>query len=312
VDVNVHPAKAEVKFLSERQVFDAVYFAVKAALSGAEAPAPAPARGVFFTREQERIAPPVNLEFSDFLRQAGLSPAAPAAPAGPEPAEAGGMPLFSPQTHYRSYAPAAVLPRPGPQPEAAAGAGGDDFLILGEVFRLYVLVQRKDELVIIDKHAAHERIIYERIKGEGWSVPCQRLITPAVFSPDPGSYDILLQNLDLLTELGYEAEDFGDGSLLIRGVPADVGADDAEGTLAEIAVRLGENRRSPLPEKREELIYTLACHAAVRAGSKSSPQEMQALCARVLQMKDIKYCPHGRPVCFRMTRGELERQFKRT
>ena len=185
------------------------------------------------------------------------------------------------------------------------------FRYIGEVFRTYILVEEGDELILIDKHAAHERINFERLLQQGTTVLGQTLLEPRTCRLDREEAALLTEHRDLLLSLGYDLEDFGEGDLLLRQIPSDIEASDAEAALSEIAGHL-QNGRLDTPERlRDEALHTIACKAAIKAGYITDPVELRQLAATVLSRDDLKYCPHGRPICTVITKKQMEKQFKR-
>lgn len=182
--------------------------------------------------------------------------------------------------------------------------------IAGEVLRTYIVCESEEGSVfLIDKHAAHERMNFDRLKAALEPPMRQALLTPAAVDLGREDGALLLENLPLLEEFGFACEDFGGGSVLVREVPADLDAEDVTATLEEIAGKL-RSGRSPA-ERREQLLHTMACKAAIKGGWKSGPEELRVLVAKV-QSGEVKYCPHGRPVAVKLTKYELEKMFKRT
>ena len=181
--------------------------------------------------------------------------------------------------------------------------------IAGEVLHTYIVCESEDGCVwLIDKHAAHERVNFDRLKAAREPVMRQTLLQPvaAELSREDGA--LLLENLELLEQFGFACEDFGDGAVLVREVPADIDAGDTVSTLEELA----ENLRSgkSLEEKRENLLHTMACKAAIKGGWTSDVSELRVLVEKV-QSGEVRYCPHGRPVAVKLTKYELEKMFKR-
>ena len=180
---------------------------------------------------------------------------------------------------------------------------------VGEILRTYLICEDDlGDVWLIDKHAAHERIHFDRLKAAREPPMRQTLLTPAVAELEREEGALLLENLPLLEEFGFACEDFGDGALLVREVPADIRAEDTIPALEEFAEAL-RTRRSP-EEHREALLHTMACKAAVKGGSQSSPEELRALVGKV-QSGEVRFCPHGRPVAVKLTKRELEKMFKR-
>ncbi len=435
VDVNVHPAKTEIRFARENDVFDAVYRTVRAALA-------APGSGE--CRFTVGHAAPGAAE-TDAAETDAAGPAGPAIPASPRPVQhfntlsaaeyralqklagpvgaralpggksasgtaeilaarrggypsaslAGGLPLRQEHAAYavpapdalpggepcagdappavRSFAPADAaeqgldllpdLPEAGTPPEQdgpfAAGApssglpGAEDPLLaagaaeeppqaaaddaneiplsalpapeqtsllpagaeplryVGEVFRTYIMTERGSELCLIDKHAAHERLLFEELARNYGGVASQLLLVPVQVNLSAEEKQAVLQNLPLLADAGVEAEDYGGSTVIVRSVPADVAVDDVEDMLVELAAHLAAGGRDALREKTEWVLHSIACRAAIKAGDKTDPTQLLALATRILDGTVPPFCPHGRPCVLKITRKELEKQFGR-
>ena len=335
VDVNVHPAKTVVKFVSDKTVFDAVYHTVTSALDEEGRP-PKPAEKPFFqamTAAEFRARPdtpaPKNAVELPAGRAIGSAPArtytpvpapAPAAPVpevrdvAPEPGKAFTAPTARPGTVYHITPPTAA---PEPEPEQQAIEMPDvpvreeaPWRIAGEVLKTYIICEDGDGAVwLIDKHAAHERVRFDALKASPVPPMEQQLLTPAAVTLSGEEYGAVLENLPLLERCGFRCEDFGDGTVLVRALPGDVPAAEAASTLEEMAQKLLLQRADP-ETLRDELLHTIACKSAIKAGMTSDVTELAALVRRV-QSGEIRYCPHGRPVAARLTRYELEKMFKR-
>ena len=337
VDVNVHPAKTVVKFVSDKTVFDAVYHTVTSALDEEGRP-PKPAEKPFFqamTAAEFRARPdapaPKNAVELPAGRAIGSAPArtytpvpapvpASAAPVpevrdvAPEPGKAFTAPTARPGTVYHITPPAAA---PEPEPEQQAIEMPDvpvreeaPWRIAGEVLKTYIICEDGDGAVwLIDKHAAHERVRFDALKASPVPPMEQQLLTPAAVTLSGEEYSAVLENLPLLERCGFRCEDFGDGTVLVRALPDDVPAAEAASTLEEMAQKLLLQRADP-ETLRDELLHTIACKSAIKAGMTSDVTELAALVRRV-QSGEIRYCPHGRPVAAKLTRYELEKMFKR-
>ena len=197
-----------------------------------------------------------------------------------------------------------------PLPLAGVEAG-PTFRYIGEAFRTYVLVEQGENLILIDKHAAHERMNFERLLAQGTTVVGQTLLQPLTSRFDREEAALLLEHRELLLRLGYDVDDLGEGDLLLRQIPSDVSASDAAATLSEIAGHLRDGRLDTPTRLRDEALHTIACKAAIKAGYITDPAELQRLAAEVLRRDDLKYCPHGRPVCTVISKREMEKQFRR-
>lgn len=339
VDVNVHPAKTVVKFVSDKTVFDAVYHTVTSALDEEGRP-PKPAEKPFFqamTAAEFRARPdtpaPKNAVELPAGRAIGSAPArtytpvpapvpAPAAPVpevrdvAPEPGKAFTAPTARPGTVYHITPPtAAAAPEPEPEQQAielpdVPAREEAPWRIAGEVLKTYIICEDGDGAVwLIDKHAAHERVRFDALKASPVPPMEQQLLTPAAVTLSGEEYSAVLENLPLLERCGFRCEDFGDGTVLVRALPDDVPAAEAASTLEEMAQKLLLQRADP-ETLRDELLHTIACKSAIKAGMTSDVTELAALVRRV-QSGEIRYCPHGRPVAARLTRYELEKMFKR-
>ena len=174
-----------------------------------------------------------------------------------------------------------------------------------------MVVEQGEQVHLIDKHAAHERMQFDRMKAAGYRPMSQTLLTPVVFTPAPEEGEVLLEQLPLLAQFGFVCEEFGGGALVIRAMPDDLDPGQGEAALSEIAGQLLSQGRADPEAARDALLHTMACKAAVKGGQKNSPQELLVV-ARAVLSGQVKYCPHGRPVAITLSRGELERQFKRS
>lgn len=183
---------------------------------------------------------------------------------------------------------------------------------VGEAFSTYMILEYgKDTLLFIDKHAAHERLIYERLKRECGKSCGQLLLEPVTVTLDKSDYDAILLNLPVMAESGFDIDDFGLGTVVVRSAPQTVEREDIADTVIEMAGYLAKNKRDIITEKMDWLFKNVACRSAIKAGNKSSERELMDLARKLMENPDVKYCPHGRPVCFTMTRHELEKRFMR-
>ena len=421
VDVNVHPAKTEVRFARENDIFDLVYHAVKLALSQ---PGTGERQFVFDSEKENNVsskrensenkeenavknnnftglsavisgqAEPGSLPHPE---EKTLRPAAPAAsvtprttqPSAPErdilplpvkaPEKAApasehtwttvaafeplpmNAALHSPEPpqkesilepppfrvassesqldieadidlpdvtrdHMAAWEPVSEEPERPPLPEASdepqqsadpeqlgfdVQDGPEPLRYVGEIFRTYILAERGDEICIIDKHAAHERQLFEKLAAHYGDVPSQLLLEPLVVELSAEEKTALLANLDLLESAGLEVSDFGGSSVCLRSVPADVEQSSAEDLLVELAAKLAHGSRDALNERTEWVLHSISCRAAIKAGDHTSPQELMALAEKILSGEVPPFCPHGRPCVLKLTRKELEKQFGR-
>ncbi len=346
VDVNVHPTKTEVKFVSERRVFDAVYYAVKSTLEGdktrpaAVVAKPAPVDTV--TPNQLKMAgapacmPPLQTSLLTEIPTPKLplhdftAPKASAMYSGAAAKQ--WTPASAPRVAAMCGGPAVKQEAPAPAPKAAAVYASPaaekavpvslvepepeppeevlPWRVVGEVLNTYIIVEQRDTVLLIDKHAAHERVNFDRLKAQDYHPMVQTLLAPLVFTPPAEEAATLLQSLPLLGQFGFEVEDFGGGSLVVREAPFDVDVGDMEDTLLEIAAKLLTTGRADPSAARDAVMHTVACKAAVKGGQKNGHEELVKV-AHAVMSGQVKYCPHGRPVAIELTKGQLEKQFKR-
>ena len=341
VDVNVHPAKTEVKFLSEREAFDAVHYAVLSTLSRAagrpewkapekkQEPAPRP------QAQPKAVQPPKpgfyqTMQASEYRRQAAQQPAVkPAQPVLASPVQ---LPRSEPAPVQQTFvlpkqeAKSEVKPelkievRPEPKPEPVKTpepqqqtlpVPEEPFRIIGEALHTYIIVEQGEAVLFLDKHAAHERIRFEALKKEDHPIMAQLLLAPVSAELSREEAAAVLENKALLERCGFETEDFGGGDVLIRQIPSDVDVEDAKALLQELAGDLLAGKTLDPDSLRDNLLHTIACKSAIKAGWQTSDEELRRLVQEVLSRDDIKYCPHGRPVCVTLTKRQLEKQFKR-
>ena len=185
------------------------------------------------------------------------------------------------------------------------------FQLVGEVFDTYLIVTVGQKMLVIDKHAAHERMHFDRLKAEGYEAMSQTLLKPIILAIREEAGSVLLDQMDLLTEFGFDVDTFGDNSLIVRAVPFDLEPSQAEDTLLELAETLLHGRRAAPQSVRDQMLRTMACKLAIKGGQKQTMQELMVVAAAVVQGQ-VKTCPHGRPVAIELTRQELEKQFKRS
>ena len=180
---------------------------------------------------------------------------------------------------------------------------------IGEAFSTYVIVQKGETLYLIDKHAAHERIIFNRLKSEQEATP-QLLLAPQQIVLRKDEYALITESAELLLKAGFEIEDYGDSTVLVRAIPSVLSGENIESLVTEIAASLAEKNAVEI-ERLERIFETVACRSAVKAGNLSSAKELKVLAETVLSSKDIMYCPHGRPVAIELKKREIEKQFGR-
>ena len=184
--------------------------------------------------------------------------------------------------------------------------------MVGELYRSYILVEQGDEAFLIDKHAAHERILFEKLRLNPTDITSQSLLSPIPVRLRADGAAQLLVKTELLESLGFEIEEFGENTLLVRRVPMDLAESDVADTLLQMADDLLSGRDADTDTVRDELLHTMACKAAIKAGWKTDEKELLALVKEVMGRDELKYCPHGRPICITLSKKQLEKQFKRS
>ena len=321
VDVNVHPTKNEVKFSHEKRVFDAVYYAALAAVTGEDR-----TMEMDLTRgTQKKLAPtpPPRPEPPAPAHRAAPEPSGAASVRSPEPVYHGARPtsrytvvqeVFTPTARAeRPAAPTARTATPAPVPEQTtlfeepSAPKTAKARLVGEVMKTYIVAERGDAMLLIDKHAAHERMNFDRLKAEGRRIMSQTLLAPEPWHPSREDLEAVGENAELLAELGFELETFGEEDVIVRGVPDTLDPAQTVPALEEICEKLRRGSRDLI---RDDILHTIACKAAIKAGWDTDPAELQVLVDKVAS-GEIKYCPHGRPVAVELTRKELDKQFSR-
>ena len=346
VDVNVHPAKTEVKFLNEKAIFDAVHYAVLSAL-GKSAAKPEMMLPERKPEPQKTAAAAVKPDFyktmqaEEYRRLVSHTPAkkTPAAekpappvqtalrmPASAKPASVLAsqvqLPAREPEKPAEAAASAPVKQTPAPEPPKPVPAQEPEqqampieeipYRVIGEVLDTYIIVEQGEAVLFIDKHAAHERINFERLKAEGSAVMGQLLLAPLPAALGREEAAAVLENAKLLSDCGFEVDDFGGGDLVIRQIPAEVSEADAPALLQTLAGDLLAGKHLNPADLRDSLLHSIACKAAIKAGWHTEQTEREYLVKQVLTRDDIRFCPHGRPVCIQLTNKQLEKQFRRT
>lgn len=352
VDVNVHPAKTEVKFSQEKPVFEAVYVACKNAIMANDnmphiehkekKPSAASPQELAPVYEQQRfaVAKPVAQpaasakadddvpDLEDFLvavppraqkpRSFGMYVAAPRILQDEtEPRLTGRVNvednrLFSQfdKPEKAPAAPTALSTAPQQAPERQQLEPLDTGArVIGECFNTYLIAEDKDGLILIDKHAAHERILFNKLRVET-EMPQQELLTPVVVELTGEEAAAIQSQIEDIRKAGFTIDPFGENSFAVRSVPAYLDSGDVPGVISELAEK-AMNSRATVPDRLDDLIHTVACKAAIKAGKATSLTELQDLCDRVLGDDNVRSCPHGRPTMIRLTKYELDKLFKR-
>jgi len=346
VDVNVHPAKTVVKFVNERAVFSAVHHTIRDVLDAAGQPAATPS--VSIPTVPGKPATAASQPREDFyqtmdaktfrekavkrepIKKTGpvstvrLSDTAPRHVSAPPPialtSELGGHLTFHDSARPARQPRQALDPTPqftvhtlAAPPEAEQAAMMDKpapWRFAGEVLHTYIIAEDGEDIWLIDKHAAHERINFDRLKANPEPVMRQQLLAPLAVDLPGEQYAVLIENLSLLEEFGFEAEDFGSGCIMVRAIPSDIDTGLVRETLEMLAEKILTGGSADPSAARDAMLHTMACKAAIKGGWTSDPAELKVLIAKV-QSGEVQYCPHGRPVKVKISRYEIEKMFKR-
>ena len=216
----------------------------------------------------------------------------------------------APTEPEQTVEPIAEPEAPG-EPKPLIDIDENYYKYIGEAFNTYIILQKNDkELLLIDKHAAHERIIFEKLKKDKGSGYSQLLLEPITVTLNKIDYTAVTRSLDIFSEAGFDIEDFGSGTVIVRSAPQYLPAEDIESSVIEMAGYLSENKKEIRSEKMEWIYANVSCRAAIKGGNRSTERELIEL-VRQVEDEDIRRCPHGRPVSLVLTKRELERMFGR-
>ena len=337
VDVNVHPSKTEVRFANEKLIFNAVYYCAKSALQQGDTrvqanfkqkvgrqfmPKPNEGRQIKIYEQQLEQVKKESLPKEDFWGKTTSEEFVKLSePKKTEKItfndssefslkkdeEPDLIPVFTPVEEAKppvietveEAVPKAKAEQPASEVEEAKPEP-EPYRVIGEAFKTYILVEQGKKLLIIDKHAAHERMLFEKLRANNGEIETQMLLAPVTVTLSKEEYSAVLDNLELLDKAGYRVEDFGGGMVIVSECPTAVADADLAEVVMELAGYLVNNRRELIPEKLDWIYHSTACRAAIKAGDKTSEYELEKFVEKLLNDPDIRYCPHGRPVLIEM------------
>ena len=348
VDVNVHPSKTEVRFANEKLIFNAVYYCAKSALQQGDTrvqanfkqkvgrqfmPKPNEGRQIKIYEQQLEQVKKESLPKEDFWGKTTSEEFVKLSePKKTEKItfndssefslkkdeEPDLIPVFKPVEEAKppvietveEAVPEAKAEQPASEVEEVK-TEPEPYRVIGEAFKTYIFVEQGKKLLIIDKHAAHERMLFEKLRANNGEIETQMLLAPVTVTLSKEEYSAVLDNLELLDKAGYRVEDFGGGMVIVSECPTAVADADLAEVVMELAGYLVNNRRELIPEKLDWIYHSTACRAAIKAGDKTSEYELEKFVEKLLNDPDIRYCPHGRPVLIEMSKYEIEKNFGR-
>lgn len=341
VDVNVHPAKTEVRFANEKPIFDLVYYAVKTAIENDRTVKEVEFKENPIYRQESKNVYQNNDNKSfqakfDFFKKKDEPPSQQVIKTKPRE---NFWQVEAPNPEYKIARDEKPKPRVDinieyEEPEEISTAKSKDapkerdiekvvitdekdnenvipnFKLIGEAFKTYLIVEIENELYFIDKHAAHERMNFERFKAQA-TVETQMLLAPVVVNLTKDEFIAISENVELIKKCGFELEEFGESQIIVRAIPSLVDGDSVKDLMLEIAQKLLEHKTDILPDKIDWIYHSASCRGAVKAGDYTSRQEQEMFVKKLLSMPNIRFCPHGRPVFIKMSRYDIEKQFGR-
>lgn len=341
VDVNVHPAKTEVRFANEKPIFDLVYYAVKTAIENDRTVKEVEFKENPIYRQESKNVYQNNDNKSfqakfDFFKKKDEPPSQQVIKTKPRE---NFWQVEAPKPEYKIARDEKPKPRVDinieyEEPEEISTAESKDvpkerdiekvvitdekdnenfipnFKLIGEAFKTYLIVEIENELYFIDKHAAHERMNFERFKAQA-TVETQMLLAPVVVNLTKDEFIAISENVELIKKCGFELEEFGESQIIVRAIPSLVDGDSVKDLMLEIAQKLLEHKTDILPDKIDWIYHSASCRGAVKAGDYTSRQEQEMFVKKLLSMPNIRFCPHGRPVFIKMSKYDIEKQFGR-
>lgn len=341
VDVNVHPAKTEVRFANEKPIFDLVYYAVKTAIENDRTVKEVEFKENPVYRQESKNVYQNNDNKSfqakfDFFKKKDEPPSQQVIKTKPRE---NFWQVEAPKPEYKIARDEKPKARVDinieyEEPEEISTAKSEDapkeqdiekvvitdekdnenfipnFKLIGEAFKTYLIVEIENELYFIDKHAAHERMNFERFKAQA-TVETQMLLAPVVVNLTKDEFIAISENVELIKKCGFELEEFGESQIIVRAIPSLVDGDSVKDLMLEIAQKLLEHKTDILPDKIDWIYHSASCRGAVKAGDYTSRQEQEMFVKKLLSMPNIRFCPHGRPVFIKMSKYDIEKQFGR-
>lgn len=341
VDVNVHPAKTEVRFANEKPIFDLVYYAVKTAIENDRTVKEVEFKENPIYRQESKNVYQNNDNKSfqakfDFFKKKDEPPSQQVIKTKPRE---NFWQVEAPKPEYKIARDEKPKARVDinieyEEPEEISTAKSEDapkerdiekvvitdekdnenfipnFKLIGEAFKTYLIVEIENELYFIDKHAAHERMNFERFKAQA-TVETQMLLAPVVVNLTKDEFIAISENVELIKKCGFELEEFGESQIIVRAIPSLVDGDSVKDLMLEIAQKLLEHKTDILPDKIDWIYHSASCRGAVKAGDYTSRQEQEMFVKKLLSMPNIRFCPHGRPVFIKMSKYDIEKQFGR-
>lgn len=341
VDVNVHPAKTEVRFANEKPIFDLVYYAVKTAIENDRTVKEVEFKENPIYRQESKNVYQNNDNKSfqakfDFFKKKDEPPSQQVIKTKPREDF---WQVEAPKPEYKIARDENPKARVDinieyEEPEEISTAKSEDapkerdiekvvitdekdngnfipnFKLIGEAFKTYLIVEIENELYFIDKHAAHERMNFERFKAQA-TVETQMLLAPVVVNLTKDEFIAISENVELIKKCGFELEEFGESQIIVRAIPSLVDGDSVKDLMLEIAQKLLEHKTDILPDKIDWIYHSASCRGAVKAGDYTSRQEQEMFVKKLLSMPNIRFCPHGRPVFIKMSKYDIEKQFGR-
>lgn len=341
VDVNVHPAKTEVRFANEKPIFDLVYYAVKTAIENDRTVKEVEFKENPIYRQEPKNVYQNNDNKSfqakfDFFKKKDEPPSQQVIKTKPRE---NFWQVEAPKPEYKIARDEKPKARVDinieyEEPDEISTAKSKDapkeqdiekvvitdekdnenfipnFKLIGEAFKTYLIVEIENELYFIDKHAAHERMNFERFKAQA-TVETQMLLAPVVVNLTKDEFIAISENVELIKKCGFELEEFGESQIIVRAIPSLVDGDSVKDLMLEIAQKLLEHKTDILPDKIDWIYHSASCRGAVKAGDYTSRQEQEMFVKKLLSMPNIRFCPHGRPVFIKMSKYDIEKQFGR-